>query len=217
MTDKERAEQMIILNENGVISAAYIRPWFWEVGDYSLSLSKVFRQELYIARNECQTVLDGLKSDNTAHLGKKADAYIGSLNVDNNIASNLLISSLLQKYANKEWVDHESTGNGGDLKPIKAELCSDPRPDSPGLMQQMFPTPQNPGAVGGAVWNENTCGELYVVKLCLYEVLWTHWANSRAHKDSEKKVDFADTSVFEKIQPRQAKGSSKAVSQTPPE
>ncbi len=213
LSGQEMLEKSVILNENGIISVTYTYPWFWEVGEFAQNVGTTFGKELVSAQNECERTLDQLKSDSTVHLGKKTEEYISSVVVNRRIDYSRLISSLLQKYANKGFIDPESSGNAGKLTPLHGQLCADNRVDKSGLLRQMFASPKNPRSVGGDIWVEDTCGELYIVRRCLYHLANTNYNNKTANQTPAKIIDLPSPGVFQKIEPRKAKGSFSDLSQ----
>ncbi|WP_143558896.1 hypothetical protein [Solemya velum gill symbiont] len=194
LTAPQRAEKMIILNENGVVGVTYSYPWSFKWAEYASSLGELFVKEIYSAQN-------------------RADSYIGSLlsKPTYEIANSRLVSSLLQKYANRDWVDPESRNDPGAIQPLSGELCSDLRIDSQGLISQMFPTPTNTRSIGGEVWGENVCGELYIVKVCLSQLARIHISRTKTNKEPIHKVDFPDSSVFQKLAPQKIKGGKESI------
>ncbi|KHF25626.1 hypothetical protein JV46_12530 [Solemya velum gill symbiont] len=213
LTAPQRAEKMIILNENGVVGVTYSYPWSFKWAEYASSLGELFVKEIYSAQNECENTLAKLKANEDALLGSRADSYIGSLlsKPTYEIANSHLVSSLLQKYANRDWVDPESRNDPGAIQPLSGELCSDLRIDSQGLISQMFPTPTNTRSIGGEVWGENVCGELYIVKVCLSQLARIHISRTKTNKEPIHKVDFPDSSVFQKLAPQKIKGGKESI------
>ena len=80
-------------------------------------------------------------------------------------------------------------------------------------MRQMFVAPQNPRAVGGDNWVENACGELHIVRRCLYKLVWAHTANRDANPEDITRVEFPEGSVFQTLSPQMVRGSSEVLTQ----
>ncbi|OOY66824.1 hypothetical protein, partial [Solemya velum gill symbiont] len=69
LTAPQRAEKMIILNENGVVGVTYSYPWSFKWAEYASSLGELFVKEIYSAQNECENTLAKLKANEDALLG----------------------------------------------------------------------------------------------------------------------------------------------------
>lgn len=205
---------MVIMNENGIISVTYAKPWFWEVGEYATSLDKLFKKQIFGAQQECEDLLAETKTATKARLGPKASSY-NSLLIENHQHFNpILITSLLLPYANKDFIDKERNNDGGELKPLNGEYCVGDGKDNIGMMNQMFSVPENPKVIGGLHWAERTCGELHVLKRCLAKLVqWEFGQVGRGVEKSKKFVDFKDDTHFRPYATYEARGDKSIFSQ----
>jgi hypothetical protein len=197
LTPDQRVAKMVVMNENGIISISYAAPWFYEVGTYSASLGDVLWAEMVVADAECKALTDMLDASDDAGLGTKTAAIITSLGDKGTISNDRVLSSLLGKYAKDTPVDAQTAANKGTFTPITANFCTNAHKDDMGMLEQMFPQPLNPFAVGGGVWNVRTCDAIEQVRKCVQGVADTHLANQAL-----RKLSPADQSVNLDAAPR---------------
>lgn len=202
LTPDQRVAKMVVMNENGIISISYTAPWFYEVGTYAASLGDVLWAELVVADAECKALTDMLEASDNAGLATETAAIITSLGDKGTVSVDRLLSSLLGRYAKDTPVDGQTAADKGTFTPITANFCTNAHKDDMGMLEQMFPRPLNPFAVGGNVWNVRTCDAIEQVCKCVQDVADTHLAHTAMKKLSpvDQSVNLDGTTRFSRIQ-----------------
>ncbi|MBK25613.1 MAG: hypothetical protein CME70_16570 [Halobacteriovorax sp.] len=136
--DKTRVQELVVLNASGVISVTYDKPWFWEVGQYSVDLAHAFTEQLNLAYRECDKKTHEMSKYSSRRIGSDFQKILNSMKTRGKVDSTKVISSLLKKFSGKNKVDRETSSDSGKYKPLGGK-CAKIDKNSPGLIQQMFP------------------------------------------------------------------------------
>jgi len=205
LTDEQRLEKLVFLNENGSISISYEVPWSFEYPDYATSLGTLLRSELVMAYSECQSLKDDLDSVAQPPLGPTTQAIIESMESYGSTTQAGLLTSLLTKYALKNPIDAETPHNTGKYKMLNAKFCTNAQITDPGLMEQMFMSPMHPESIGGTVWNVRTCDNIEIVRKCVQAVSNQNRQNQAASgNEASTAVELDISTRFSRIQTRPA-------------
>lgn len=137
--NKDRVEDMVVLNASGVISITYQVKWPHKKSEYAIDLANALTNELNGAFDECSRKSQQLSDISFRRMDDSMKNIVDSMKTEGKIDRSKLISSLMKKFAVKRPVDAESMAGTGSYKPISGK-CSNFDTNNPGVIQQMFPT-----------------------------------------------------------------------------
>lgn len=193
LTDTQRAEEVVRVNANGLMSITYQMEWPWEKSAYVVSLYNVLNADLKSLNTQCAAVKQSMLDDGEVIAGPNLLGVTKSMFSKGEIHQVYVMNGLLKKYSGKYPVDEEKNGDGGKYKPLMSSTCNSLNKDENGrigMMQQMFYTMTEPFDTR---LKTDLCGGLQKAAICLRDIFTI--SESR-HKRATKEIEFGDPDVL---------------------
>lgn len=184
LTDRQRVEQMVRINSNGLLSITYQVKWPWEKAAYGQSLYNVWLEDMMHVESQCRDIKGLMANDPELRLNPALHNATQSLFSEGEIHHILLMNAILKKYVGLFPVDPETTKDQGTFQPVLGAECSSEDYDAGniGMIQQMlvrFEEPFQSEVVQGICsWSKKTAS-------CLRDI----------HTISEKRMSSATKEV----------------------